>query len=287
MTKKADKELLKKLEEAGREKGAPSRLLEFYRRLLRIQSAAEQRIGKAKSALKKEVFQKRMARKLPLLSFTELAIDWGLLKDTFTEVTAAFAEYADLFGELPKSLRESEHLPSLPKKVVKAWFEKAEMPATLAIEDDSERLFLEAIIHATLKPFLVSQAKALIGLVDQESWRREYCPICGGRPDLAFLDKERGARWLLCSRCDTEWLFKRLQCPYCNTQDQNALAYFTDDEGLYRLYVCEQCHKYIKAVDLRLTGSDVLWPLERVLTLDLDRQAKEKGYQPGYSETAT
>ncbi|MBA7684396.1 Protein FdhE [subsurface metagenome] len=76
-------------------------------------------------------------------------------------------------------------------------------------------------------------------------------------------------------------LFQRLECPYCGNQNQAALAYFTDDEGLYRLYVCEQCHTYIKAVDLRRTESQVLLPLERVMTLDMDREGQEKGYKPG------
>ena len=50
---------------------------------------------------------------------------------------------------------------------------------------------------------------------------------------------------------------------FCGTKDQNALAYFAD-EGLYHLYVCEQCHTYIKAIDLRHTESEVLLRLERV-----------------------
>lgn len=104
--------------------------------------------------------------------------------------------------------------------------------------------------------------------------------ICGGSTDFAFLDRENGARWLLCARCDTEWRFQRLQCPYCGTQDQNALSYFTAEEGLYRLYVCEQCKRYLKAVDLRQAKAEVLPPLERLYTLDLDRQAQEHGYRP-------
>jgi len=136
-----------------------------------------------------------------------------------------------------------------------------------------------------LKPFLFAYSRLLLPEVDQELWRRRYCPVCGGKPDFAYLDKEKGARWLLCSRCDAEWLFLRLQCPYCGTQDQNALAYFTDEEEshLYRLYVCEQCHTYIKAIDLRCTESEVLLPLERVTTLDLDKQVQEKGYKPGWT----
>ncbi len=288
MTTRANSEILRKLKEEGEKKGLSPRFLEFYQRLFRIQSGAEQHIGLASRGLKREAIKERVGRGVPLISFDELALEWSLLKSAFTEVVATFADYPDLFGEIPKSLRRGpKSPPSLPKKLVKGWFERARLPSTIAVDDVKEYILLEAIIHATLKPFLVSHSKALISFVDQERWRREYCPICGGRPDFAFLDKERGARWLLCSRCDTKWLFQRLQCPYCGTQNQDALAYFTDDEGVYRLYVCEQCRTYIKVIDLRHTESEVLLPLERAVTLDLDRQGQEKGYKPGHSEALT
>ncbi len=274
-------EISKKLEEEGKKKGLPPRLLEFYQRLFRIQSGAEKRVGVVKPGLSEEIINSRLEQRSPLLKFGDLVLDWSLLKDILAEVIALFADYRDLFGELPESLREPRPHPSLPKEVVRAWFEGASLPSTIPVDDVNKNLLLEAIIHATLNPFLVSHSKALLGLVDQERWRYRYCPICGGSPDFAFIDREQGARWLLCSRCDTKWLFQRLECPYCGNQNINTLAYFTDDEGLYRLYVCEQCHKYIKAIDLRCTESKILLPLERVLTLDIDRQAQEKGYKPG------
>jgi len=284
VTKKSDKEILKRLEEEGKKKGIPSRLLEFYQKLFRIQSRAEKSIGRAKTRLNRQTIDERLAHGQPLIDFDDLTIDRALLKDLFAEVTAIFTAYPDLFGKLPKSLREPKSHQTLPKKVAKTWFKGASLPATIAVDNIDEYFLLEAIIHATLKPFLTSHSKALISLVNQEHWRHKHCLICGGKPDFAFLDKERGARWLLCSRCDTEWLFQRLQCPYCGTQDQNKLAYFADDKGIYRLYVCEQCHKYIKAIDLRNAESEVPLPLERLLTLDMDIQAQEKGYQPGHSE---
>ena len=287
MEVRTDNNILRKLEEEGKKRGLSPRFLEFYQRLFRIQSKAERRIGRAKPGLKREVINERLERGQPLISFDELALDWSLLKDVFAEVTAVFADYPDLFGELPKSLREPKLRLSPLKKIAKAWFVGNKLPAAIAVNDVNEYLLLEAIIHATLNPFLVNYSQALLSLVNQERWRRNYCPICGGQPDFAFLDKERGARWLLCSRCDTKWLFQRLQCPYCSTQNQDALAYFTDDEEVYRLYVCEQCHKYIKAIDLRHTESEVLLPLERVMTLDMDRQGQEKGYKPDYPEALT
>ena len=97
----------------------------------------------------------------------------------------------------------------------------------------------------------------------------------------AYLEEKEGARWLVCSRCDTEWLFRRFECPYCNNNDQAKLGYFTDDKGLYRLYFCEKCRKYIKAIDLRITEEKILFPVERILTLDIDSQALAEGYEPG------
>jgi hypothetical protein len=42
-----------------------------------------------------------------------------------------------------------------------------------------------------------------------------------------------------------------------------------------------KCHRYIKAIDLRKTEAEILLPLERIVTMDLDRQGEEAGYRPG------
>ena len=279
MTTYTDSDILRKLaeQEEGGEKLPP--LFELYRKLLDIQSRAKKRIGTPKPDLSNEAILDQIDRGVSLLRFEDLSLDWSLLREVFTEVIAAFADYPELFGELPEKLRKPEAGRLLTKKAVKAWYEETELPSPILTGAASENL-LRAIIHATLQPFLASHSKALIGSVDQERWRRRYCPICGSQPDFAFLDKERGSRWLLCSRCDTECVFKRLECPYCGTQDQKSLAYFTDDEGLYRLYVCEQCKRYLKTIDLSKAKSEVVLPLERLYTLDLDSQAKIKGYHP-------
>jgi len=272
--------IISHLEEKESKDGTLPQLLKFYQKLLRVQSKVEQKLASLlEPSLGSEAINERLKHGIPLVAFDELALDWSLLRKTFAEVTAIFAEYPELFGEPPERLREPSGGQLLTKEAVKAWFEGTALPSTILADDVNEDI-LAAIIHATLKPLLVSHAKTLIGFVDQERWRREYCPICGGSPDFAFLDKELGSRWLLCSRCDTEWPFQRLRCPYCGTQDQNVLAYFTDDKGLYRLYVCEKCRRYLKAIDLRQTEAEVLLPLERFYTLDIDRQAQEQGYSP-------
>lgn len=251
-------------------------LLEFYLKLLRIQLRIEQKLtSRLVPSLTREAIDKRIVSGTPLIGFNELVLDKSLLAETFTEVTRTFADYPELVGEIPGTVQGPGVAGELLTKAIKAWFDGVEIEPVLG---EGRKQLLEALIHAAVRPFLISHARTLRGSIDQERWRRGYCPVCGGSPDFAYLEKERGTRWLVCSRCDTEWVFQRLDCPFCRNQDQNKLGYLTDDSGLYRLYVCEKCRRYLKAIDLRVAKEEVLLPLERLLTLDLDRQAKEQGY---------
>ncbi len=270
-----DDKILKKLETLGKTAGPLPGSLEFYGKLLSIQSAARLRIGTPRPGLNPEEIKERISSERRLLEFEDLSIDWSLFRDTFKEISALLSSYPQFRAEIAASVK-FDATPT--EKQVRAWYEGTRLP--LPADSAAAAALREFMIQAALRLFLTAQAETLLGFINTELWRRGYCPVCGGSPDLAFLDKERGARWLLCSRCDAKWLFQRLECPYCGTQDQNALAYFPDDKGLYRLYVCERCRHYLKAVDLRQTGDDVLLPLERFLTLDLDIQAQKNGYMP-------
>ena len=218
---------------------------------------------------------------MPLLEWNTLSLDWSAFQNLFLAVATVASQHykaADF-----ESLREIASDLSLLQEITRTWYEGLSWSPDLQGVDKE---LLSAMIHFAAKPFLTAHSEGLSGLVDQEQWRRGYCPICGGKPDFGFLDKERGARWLFCCRCDAQWLFQRLECPYCGTQDQNALAYFADDNELYRLYVCERCRSYLKVVDLRRTQSEVLLPLERVLTIDMDRQGQERGYKAGWASNS-
>jgi FdhE protein len=269
--------------ELNKEEYSP-RFVEFYRKLLQSQSWAEQSAIESPPDLPPAAVADRLGQGLPLLSFEELPLNWEQIREVFSEIANTFAAYPEFFEGVPQSLPQIT--PALLKEIARTWYEGGQLPDAIAGSEATAHLF-EAIVHATLRPFLVSYARKHQGKFDQERWRRGYCPVCGGSPDLSYLEKENGARWLLCSRCDTAWLFQRLQCPYCNTTDQNALSYYTDDVGRYRLYICEQCHQYLKTVDLRQSKADIVLPLERLFTLNLDIQAHEQGYSPAGSKVVS
>ena len=278
MSSETEAKILQKLDELEQRDGKLPDFIQLYRQLLRLQSETRSWFTVPKPKLAEDVISDRLTQGIPLLSFEDLSLDWVQVKGLFRKIINSVAKASPDVSTEVKTLRNILSKKAVLEEVVKAWYEGSSLiPIAARHSVDDELLGL--VVAAVVKPFLSAQSEVLLPKVNQESWRRRYCPICGGRPDFAYLDEERGARWLLCSRCDAEWLFQRLECPYCGCQDQNALAYFTDDTGPYRLYVCDQCKRYLKAIALRQAKSDILLPLERLFTFEFDMQAREDGYR--------
>jgi formate dehydrogenase maturation protein FdhE len=230
----------------------------------------------------KQRSEQRLGESIPAITFADLSINWEETLNLFKKVVALTCTYVS------QETSEKDHLlvccesSDILAHSVKQWFEEGSSPRDATSHcHRAPNSLISSVLQVTLFPVLSSYSDALSPLVNQELWQKNYCPVCGGSPDFSFLDKERGSRWLLCSRCDSQWLFKRLQCPYCGNDDHKSLAYYTNEQNYYRLYTCDNCRKYIKAVDLRKTDEEILLPLERVLTLDMDRQAHEMDYSAG------
>ena len=141
--------------------------------------------------------------------------------------------------------------------------------------------WLETAVDLALQPYLEWAAEQVMPHVDQELWKRGYCPACGGAPDFAVLVEETGARYLLCSRCRSQWLYKRLRCPFCDNTDHTKLLYYPSEDEVYRLYVCQVCKRYLKAIDLRQATHRVVLAVEPLLTVAMDLAAREQGYKAG------
>jgi hypothetical protein len=279
--KDRDRAIIERLD--GWSKSSPEwpRSIEVGLRLLRLSIEAQPRIGTPKPHLHRDAVSALLMQGKTVLAFDDLRLDWSLLEGLFR------AAIQILVVEMPGSHENSQRLNQLAantpllRQVARDYYTDTPL-SSRATEHCIDTSLLEACASAALTPFLAAHSDALSDLVAQELWRRNTCPLCGGAADFAFLEKEQGARWLMCSRCGMEWLFQRIQCPYCGTQKHESLAYRTNSQGLYRLYTCEECHAYIKAIDLRKASPEVLLPLERILTVDLDRQAKEADYRPGH-----
>jgi FdhE protein len=161
----------------------------------------------------------------------------------------------------------------------------------LAKELNTETETLRFALEQALRPFLQWLAHTLARHVENVTWDKGYCPICGAYPDTSYLkkgDEEQeylvahgGQRWLHCSMCSYEWRLHRICCPYCGNDDPDSLEYFAAKETPHeRVYVCHACKKYITCLD---TSELIEVPLSDLIPfelLHLDIIAQKKGFAP-------
>jgi FdhE protein len=107
------------------------------------------------------------------------------------------------------------------------------------------------------------------------------CPFCGSKPQLGVMRPEGdgGKKFLLCSLCSTEWPFRRLLCPNCGEENKDKLPVFAAQEFDYvRVDACDNCHTYIKSIDLTKNGNAVP-VVDELATISLNLWAQENNYQ--------
>jgi FdhE protein len=141
-----------------------------------------------------------------------------------------------------------------------------------------EEILPFVLIH-TLHPYLQAFATVLAPLIEDEQWYQRLCPVCRGAPDLGFLEEQVGGLRLLCSRCDVVWTYRRGECAFCGNSEKDTFAYYLGEDDVYRLYVCDSCHRYLKVLDGRHMSAKSLLPIQRILTIGMDMSARQQGYR--------
>lgn len=116
-------------------------------------------------------------------------------------------------------------------------------------------------------------------LVDNDKeWKKSHCPTCGAVPSMAQLTGAKNGRqkFLSCSCCQTRWVYKRIGCPFCETEEAKHLGILAVEEEDFRIETCDSCHGYIKTY---VDEGDETIALSDWSSLHLDAIGKEKGYQ--------
>lgn len=137
---------------------------------------------------------------------------------------------------------------------------------------------------AFLQPYLRWLAKTGARPTGREiSPREHYCPFCGGKPQVSFLQNkettaESGNRDLLCGTCLSSWEFRRVVCANCGEEQPAKLGYFHSPKFDHvRIEACDTCKHYIKGVDLTRVGFAA--PIvDEIDAAPLDLWAREHGY---------
>jgi FdhE protein len=277
------KRILQALEAAGTEDPDLGEYYELHTRLFRVLARARAGISAKLEMVDGAALQARLLEGLPLLSFAQLPLEAD--------------RYAELVSTVARVLRESnpdlegQTVPDSPAEclaLARQRFEEGqavdgqanmELTNTGLDKGEGETSLAQMSADLALKPYLEWAAEKVLPHVEMERWRRKYCPVCGGAPDFAFLGEELGTRYLLCSRCSSQWPYSRVGCPFCGTRDHTKLSYYLSEDELYRLYVCQDCRRYLKVLDQRKVGRRVLFPVERVTTVGMDVAAQQEGYR--------
>lgn len=114
-----------------------------------------------------------------------------------------------------------------------------------------------------------------------QNYSGNICPACAGLPQLAVLrpEGEGASRYLLCSFCLREWLFRRIVCPFCREEDKEKLPRYSAEQCDYvQVEACDSCLQYLKAVNTTVDGHAVPLIDEAAMAV-LDVWAVDHGYK--------
>src|SRR5579862_1066552 len=136
-----------------------------------------------------------------------------------------------------------------------------------------DRFFARACLQPVAE-YLQSQLPA------DTNYSKGICPACDSLPQVAVLRPEGdgASRWLFCSLCLREWLFRRMVCPWCGEEDRDKLPRYSAEEyAQAHVEACDTCMRYLKAVDLSIDGHAEPLVDEAALAV-LDVWAVDRGY---------
>jgi FdhE protein len=278
------REVTETIDRVARQRPSHKEVLTFLKEVVTEQFKIKPEIETHSVPMDKALILKKTTEGFPL-------VDKGDLKLDFASATTLFKALCKVLkrnSKVSKDVEKIEELIGGQGLDLEALFDKTAADDGEYIASLSEKLNLRTDILAflaenSLRPVFEAYAQDLQEHVDQDSWWKSYCPICGSKPVMAELVGQERKRFLICSCCGYEWRFKRIQCPYCENEERRQFKYFftEEEDRAYRVETCQKCKKYIKTVDTEELDEEFIPSVEDVGTLYLDVLAKKEGYERG------
>jgi FdhE protein len=260
-------------------------LLAFYEKLFLAQEASKKHIHLQPIKIPEDLLSVKRKEGFSLITRKDFTLDIKASEALLRQICRLAGEANEVLA--PTSLKLMEFLnkgtvdaPTLLSKTLSEddiYFDET----AKSLEIDKEVLLF--IAHESIRPSLSLCAEQLATYLGKNTrWEKGYCPVCGSPPALSILRGE-GERFLFCSFCGHEWHSQRIYCPFCENKEQATLHYFfSEEEEEYRVDVCDQCRRYIKAIDTRKIKRPMYPFIEQVATLHLDIIAQNQGLQSGH-----
>jgi FdhE protein len=275
-TSERDLQTLKALEVARQQHPALVDLLSFYYDLYRVQFQAKPDL--AEPEVRDEMAMRwRLEGGIPQVTFDQLGVEPERFARLVEQVTDVFVLHNHPALQAGSRQWTPGELVARAREVFESWdtLTAPRLTGEGFGEFVAGGLSAQAVGFA-LAPYLQRAAERILPCLQLALWTRGYCPICGGRPNLALLGKGGGPRQLVCSRCASVWAYAGAACPFCESEGMQT--YYVSEDGLYHLYVCPGCNAYLKAVDLAQAQHEVYPLVEYLLTVGMDLAAHQEGY---------
>jgi FdhE protein len=218
----------------------------------------------------------------PLLRFEDVPLDWTDFRLVFRQTADVLRRFEALDAGDHRAIQAMSRDGNALEPLVVGWFNAAaaggRASGAQAPAPSSGQEALDQVLALAMRPFLERCADVLQQRTDFTAWNHPYCPLCGGEPEFGVLSAA-GDRLVICGRCTARWRFDDGACPFCRNADRSLLPSFSSPDGLYRLYACDVCRRYLKAYDARQGGRPVMLAVDSVATLPLDAAAIQRGYR--------
>jgi formate dehydrogenase maturation protein FdhE len=261
--------------------------VDMHIELLELQRRVQGRVALPSFELSEEIMRKHDATGEPLLRFENIRIessDLRLLVRQIADVLRRHGALEDADYQRIQAIGRDMNLLEVADRWYRSGVRNRSVAAVglghdhlAADSQESRDEALDQVMALAMRPWLTRCAEVLQQRPDLAQWSHAHCALCGSEPDFSVITPA-AERHLICSRCALRWKFPSLTCPYCRNSDRSRITSFATPDGQYRVYACDQCHRYLKAYDARHATRPVMPVVDSVATLPLDAYAMQRGY---------
>jgi hypothetical protein len=254
--------------------------------LLELQRRVQGRVTIPWFELNEEIIRKHDSTGEPLLRFENITIESSDLRLLVRQIADVLRRHGSL------EEKDYERIQAIGRDmnlldVADQWYRSGARHRSVAAvglgndlpadAQESRDEALEQVMALAMRPWMTRCAEVLQQRGELALWSHAHCALCGSDPDFSVITPA-AERHLICSRCALRWKFEPLTCPYCRNSDRSRITSFATPDGQYRVYACDQCHRYLKAYDGRRASRPVMPVVDGVATLPLDAYAMQRGY---------
>jgi hypothetical protein len=259
--------------------------VDMHIELLELQRRIQSRVPLPALELDANIMQRHQLEGRPLLRFEHIPLDLTDLRLVVRHTADILQRFDALDAsefQLVHTLGRGDRLLEVAGRWYRRAAERVAVTSGAAVVGmpeavDNEPEIVGHVLALAMRPFLSRCAEVLQRRADLSAWTHAHCALCGGEPDLATLDAQ-GDRSLVCGRCLLHWRFAPVTCPFCLNSDRAQITSFGTSDGLYRVYGCDVCHRYVKAFDARRANRPLMAVMDGVAMLPLDAAAMQRGY---------